>query len=47
LSPSEAARELRAHAGTQFDPDCVDAFLRVLDGDDQVRLHRPTYVVAS
>ena len=28
----EAARlELRAHAGTQFDPDVVDAFLRVLD----------------
>jgi putative nucleotidyltransferase with HDIG domain len=47
MSPSEAARELRAHAGTQFDPGCVDAFLRVLDGDDQVRLHRPTYVVAS
>ena len=28
----EAARlELRAHAGTQFDPDVVEAFLRVLD----------------
>jgi len=27
----EQVRELRAHAGTQFDPDVVDAFLRVLD----------------
>ena len=48
LSPVEAASELRANAATQFDPDCVDAFLRVIAGRvDEVRLHRPSHVVAS
>jgi putative nucleotidyltransferase with HDIG domain len=31
MSEESARLELRAHAGTQFDPDVVDAFLRVLD----------------
>jgi putative nucleotidyltransferase with HDIG domain len=49
LSPVEAASELRANAATQFDPDCVDAFLRVIAGGgaNEVRLHRPSHVVAS
>jgi HD-GYP domain-containing protein (c-di-GMP phosphodiesterase class II) len=48
LSPVEAASELRANAASQFDPDCVDAFLRVIAGGvDEVRLHRPSHVVAS
>jgi HD-GYP domain-containing protein (c-di-GMP phosphodiesterase class II) len=33
LSPEQAAAELRAHMGTQFDPDVVAALLTiVLDG---------------
>src|SRR5215212_9785698 len=31
MSEESARLELRAHAGTQFDPDVVEAFLRVLD----------------
>ena len=31
LPPQEAARELRAGTGTQFDGDVVEAFLRALD----------------
>jgi putative nucleotidyltransferase with HDIG domain len=31
MSEESARLELRAHAGSQFDPDVVDAFLRVLD----------------
>jgi HD-GYP domain-containing protein (c-di-GMP phosphodiesterase class II) len=31
MSAESARLELRAHSGTQFDPDVVDAFLRVLD----------------
>jgi putative nucleotidyltransferase with HDIG domain len=31
MSEESARLELRKHAGTQFDPDVVDAFLRVLD----------------
>jgi diguanylate cyclase (GGDEF)-like protein len=39
-----ARRELRDHAGTQFDPSCIAALLTVLDerGHERaVRLHRP------
>jgi HD-GYP domain-containing protein (c-di-GMP phosphodiesterase class II) len=31
MSEESARIEMRAHAGTQFDPDVVEAFLRVLD----------------
>src|SRR4051794_474820 len=31
MSEESARLELRAHSGTQFDPDTVEAFLRVLD----------------
>ena len=31
LSTIEARRELNEGAGTQFDPDCVEAMLRALD----------------
>jgi putative nucleotidyltransferase with HDIG domain len=31
MSEESARLELRAHAGTQFDPDVVEAFLKVLD----------------
>jgi response regulator RpfG family c-di-GMP phosphodiesterase len=31
MPEAEAREQLRAHAGTQFDPAVVDAFLRVLD----------------
>ena len=31
IGPENARRELRRHAGTQFDPEVVDAFLRWLD----------------
>src|SRR4051812_5999130 len=31
MSEESARLELRAHSGTQFDPDVVDAFLKVLD----------------
>jgi HD-GYP domain-containing protein (c-di-GMP phosphodiesterase class II) len=31
LSVDQACRELRRHAGTQFDPACVDALLETLD----------------
>jgi HD-GYP domain-containing protein (c-di-GMP phosphodiesterase class II) len=29
MKPPQALDELRRHAGTQFDPQVVDAFLRV------------------
>jgi HD-GYP domain-containing protein (c-di-GMP phosphodiesterase class II) len=32
---SEAVTELEANAGTQFDPDCVAALVRVLQRDAQ------------
>jgi putative nucleotidyltransferase with HDIG domain len=41
LGPDEARRELEQGAGTQFDPDCVAAFLRALD-----RRHATAKVVA-
>jgi putative nucleotidyltransferase with HDIG domain len=41
LGPAEARRELEQGAGTQFDPDCVAAFLRALD-----RRHTTAKVVA-
>jgi putative nucleotidyltransferase with HDIG domain len=41
LGPDEARRELEQGAGTQFDPDCVAAFLRALD-----RRHTTAKVVA-
>ncbi len=31
MSPERARRELKLHAGTQFDPQVVDALLEVLD----------------
>ena len=31
ISPEAACRELRATAGTQFDPEVVDAFIREID----------------
>jgi response regulator RpfG family c-di-GMP phosphodiesterase len=31
MAENEARRQLHAGAGTQFDPDVVAAFLRVLD----------------
>jgi HD-GYP domain-containing protein (c-di-GMP phosphodiesterase class II) len=34
LSAAAAARELRASAGTQFDPDVVDAFLDAIAARD-------------
>ena len=41
----EAQQELRDHEGTQFDPVCVDALLRVLTTEEAVErelpLHRP------
>jgi putative nucleotidyltransferase with HDIG domain len=39
MSQESARLELRAHAGTQFDPDVVDAFLRVLDRRGNGRGH--------
>jgi putative two-component system response regulator len=32
-SPAEAVAELRRYAGTQFDPDVVDAFVRAMQND--------------
>ena len=34
LSVDHAIGEITGHAGTQFDPDVVDAFLTVIDRDD-------------
>ena len=44
LTPEQAVAELKAHAGTQFETAVVEAFLRVIHGDDDVRLNRPTAV---
>jgi hypothetical protein len=33
MSTGDARRELRDHAGTQFDPEVVDAFLTATDPD--------------
>jgi diguanylate cyclase (GGDEF)-like protein len=50
MSHEEACRELRDHAGTQFDPEVVDALLAVLSGGEvpdssdtsrSSELHRP------
>jgi len=39
--PAEDARaELQRCAGTQFDPQVVDAFLGVLDGQEQPAVHK-------
>jgi len=35
LSKSEAVEELRKHAGTQFDPTVVEAFIEVIGGDGE------------
>ena len=35
LSKSEAIEELRKHAGTQFDPKVVEAFIEVIGGDGE------------
>ena len=35
LAPEQARAELRANAGTQFDPAVVEALLAVLDGNPQ------------
>jgi HD-GYP domain-containing protein (c-di-GMP phosphodiesterase class II) len=34
ISPSEAVEELRRCSGTQFDPDLVEEFIRILDIQD-------------
>jgi HD-GYP domain-containing protein (c-di-GMP phosphodiesterase class II) len=44
LTPEQAVAELEANAGTQFDSAVVEAFLRVIHGDEDVRLNRPTAV---
>jgi putative nucleotidyltransferase with HDIG domain len=43
MSRGDAERELRANAGRQFDPTCVDALLAVLAAQDheEAPLHRP------
>ncbi len=40
LSVAVAREELQRGAGTQFDPQVVDAFLRVLDGPEQPAVHK-------
>ncbi|HSK15665.1 MAG TPA: hypothetical protein VK915_05800 [Gaiellaceae bacterium] len=44
LEAEEALRELSDHAGTQFDPACVEAILHVLgerEAAPVLKLHRP------
>ncbi len=36
-SPQDAARELRAGAGSQFDPECVEALLELLAASEEGR----------
>ncbi len=40
LSAAVAREELQRCAGTQFDPQVVDAFLQVLDGPEQPAVHK-------
>jgi diguanylate cyclase (GGDEF)-like protein len=40
LSVAHARLELKRHAGTQFDPECVDALLAALDDDLVIRASR-------
>jgi HD-GYP domain-containing protein (c-di-GMP phosphodiesterase class II) len=48
LGIAEAADELRAHSGTQFDPDCVNALQRLLSGPSLRRSYeRVAQVTAS
>ena len=46
MSERDALAELRRNAGTQFDPACVRALLRVLDSrgrTEPLLLHRPAH----
>jgi HD-GYP domain-containing protein (c-di-GMP phosphodiesterase class II) len=45
LSVAHACRELGRHAGTQFDPACVDALLQSLDAE--VRGDSPPFALGS
>jgi len=38
MSPKTAMRELRANAGTQFNPVVVEAFIAVVSGDRRAQL---------
>ncbi len=40
LKYDEAIHELNKHKGTQFDPQVIEAFLRVLDNEDQVKKYK-------
>lgn len=43
ISADQAVRELRRCAGSQFDPDCVAAFERVLESPEWSRANVPTF----
>ncbi len=46
MPPGAARAELRRCAGTQFDPDVVDAFLRALDRQSEEARHPDAQTVA-